>query len=228
MRSSQTPEVIKAVLFDLDGTLLDSAPDLVATLNHLRTGLGLTAMPIDHLSHFVSRGAPGLIKAGMPPCDEETFALWYDSFLEHYKDNSFNNSRPYEGVEQLLSELTNRNIPWGIVTNKKESLSFPILEKTGWLTAASVVICGDTVAFSKPHPEPVLAACRRIGVNPEFALMVGDDRRDVEAGRRAGCRTAFASYGYADKETQSDCEADTVLIDKPQEVLGLLEVVSNA
>lgn len=227
MRSSQTPKVIKAVLFDLDGTLLDSAPDLVATLNHLRTGLGLTAMPIDHLSHFVSRGAPGLIKAGMPPCDDETFALWYDSFLDHYKENSFNDSRPFEGVEQLLSELTNRNIPWGIVTNKKESLSFPILEKTGWLTAASVVICGDTVAFSKPHPEPVLAACRRIGVDPEFTLMVGDDRRDVEAGRRAGCHTAFALYGYSDQEGQSDCEAGTVLIDKPQEVLGLLETASN-
>lgn len=228
MPLSQIRKVIKAVLFDLDGTLLDSAPDLVATLNHLRTGLGLTAMPIDHLSHFVSRGAPGLIKAGMPPCDDETFSLWYDSFLEHYKENSFNDSRPFEGVERLLSELTSRNIAWGIVTNKKESLSFPILEKTGWLTAASAVICGDTVAFCKPHPEPVLAACRTIGVDPENTLMVGDDRRDVEAGRRAGCRTAFASYGYADQQSQSVCVEGTALINAPQDILGLLETAGNA
>jgi 2-phosphoglycolate phosphatase len=227
MRLSQTRNVIKAVLFDLDGTLLDSAPDLVATLNHLRAGLGLTAMSIDHLSHFVSRGAPGLIKAGMPPCDEETFALWYDSFLEHYKENSFIDSRPFEGVESLLSELTKRDIPWGIVTNKKESLSFPILEKTGWLAAATVVVCGDTVAFSKPHPEPVLAACRTIGVAPQHTLMVGDDRRDVEAGKRAGCHTAFASYGYADQESQSGYETGTALVNKPQEILGLLETASN-
>ena len=110
--------VIKAVLFDLDGTLLDSAPDLVATLNHLRASLGLAAMPLDHLRHFVSRGAPGLIKAGMPPCDDETLAMWRASFIEHYQQNSYIHSRPFDGVESMLSELAGRKIPWGIVTSK--------------------------------------------------------------------------------------------------------------
>ena len=171
--------MIKAVLFDLDGTLLDSAPDLIATLNHLRAGQGLAALPVEELRHFVSRGAIGLIKAGMPPCDDDTLASWRDAFLDHYQQNIFIHSRPFDGVEFLLSELANRGIPWGIVTNKMEFLTFPILEKAGWLTSASAIICGDTVSESKPHPEPVLAACRSIGVDPANALMVGDDLRDI-------------------------------------------------
>jgi 2-phosphoglycolate phosphatase len=214
--------VSTAVLFDLDGTLLDSAPDLVATLNHLRATLGLAALPVEDLSHFVARGAPGLIKAGMPPCDDETLAFWRDSFVAHYQDNYFNYTRPFDGVESMLTELAVRDIPWGIVTNKMEALTFPILEKTGWLSLASTVICGDTVAFSKPHPEPVLAACKVIGSEPANTLMVGDDLRDVAAGLQAGCRTAFALYGYADHACHVDVPENTALIHTPGEVLDLL------
>lgn len=220
--------MIKAVLFDLDGTLLDSAPDLVATLNHLRAGLGLAAMPIEDLRHFVSRGAIGLIKAGMPPCDDETLASWRLAFLDHYQANSFIHTRPFDGIEWLLSELAGRDIPWGIVTNKMEFLTLPILEQMGWMSSASVVVCGDTAAYSKPHAEPVLAACRKIGIDPANTLMVGDDLRDVEAGRNAGSRTAFVLYGYADQVSQSDFKGDTVLINTPEEVLGLLEVPATA
>ena len=215
--------MIKAVLFDLDGTLLDSAPDLVATLNHLRAGLGLSALPVDDLRHFVSRGAIGLIKAGMPPCDDETLAAWRSSFLDYYQENSFVHSRPFDGIELVLSELANRDIPWGIVTNKMEFLTHPILEKAGWSSLVSAVICGDTVEHSKPHPEPVLAACRIMEVDPVNTLMVGDDLRDVEAGKSAGSHTAFVLYGYADQESQFDIVGDTALIHTPEEVLGLLE-----
>jgi len=222
MRSSQTNKVIKAILFDLDGALLDSAPDLIATLNYLRAGLGLSPMPVGELRHFVSRGAIGLIKAGMPPCDDETLVSWHGSFLGHYQDNSYIESRPFDGVERLLSELASREVPWGIVTNKPEYLSFPILEKAGWLSSASTVICGDTVSRGKPHPEPVLAACSKMGLEPENVLMVGDDLRDVEAGKRAGCHTAFVLYGYADQESQFEITENTTLINGPEEVLGLL------
>ena len=215
--------MIKAVLFDLDGTLLDSAPDLVATLNQLRAGLKLDAIPVDHLRHFVSRGAAGLINAGMPPCDDETLASWRASFLQHYERNSYVHSAPFDGVGEVLAELDERGIPWGIVTNKMEYLCFPILEKTGWKAMASSVVCGDTVGNIKPHPAPVLAACREIGVRPEEALMVGDDLRDMEAGRQAGCRTAFALYGYSDGESQSDIIGDAVCLNKPQDVLALLD-----
>lgn len=220
--------MIEAVLFDLDGTLLDSAPDLVASLNHLRAGLGLAAMPVDDLCHFVSRGATGMIKAGMPPCDDETFAAWRESFLLHYQQNSYKHSRPFEGVEALLSALAGRGTPWGIVTNKMEYLTFPILEKAGWLSSASAVICGDSVANAKPHPEPVLAACRTIGIKPENALMVGDDPRDVEAGKRAGSHTAFVLYGYAGQESHNDIAGNTALINTPGEVLALLETPGPA
>lgn len=215
--------MIKAVLFDLDGTLLDSAPDLIATLNHLRAELGLAALPADELRHFVSRGAVGLIKAGMPPCDDETLTLWRQAFLRHYRENSFVQSRPFDGVELMLKTLNERNVPWGVVTNKMEFLSIPLLEKLGWQSSVSVVVCGDTVSSSKPDPEPVLAACKTIGIDPENGLMVGDDLRDVQAGKHAGCQTAFALYGYADKESRSEIADDTKLIKTPQEVLGILE-----
>lgn len=215
--------MIKAVLFDLDGTLLDTAPDLVATLNHLRAGLGLAALPVDDLRHFVSRGAIGLIKAGMPPCDDETLASWRETFLNYYQHNSYVHSRPFDGVEMLLDELQDRGIPWGVVTNKPESLSIPLLNKVGWLSPASTLIYGDTVSKPKPHPEPVLAACGEIGVAPEHALMVGDDLRDIEAGQRAGCQTVFALYGYTDKESQLAMSDDTALINAPQDVLAILE-----
>lgn len=214
--------MIKAVLFDLDGTLLDSAPDLIATLNHLRAGLGLVALPVDELRHFVARGAVGLIKAGMPPCDDETLTSWREAFVRHYQEHSFVQSRPFDGVEQMLTELKDQGIPWGVVTNKMEFLSTPLLEKLGWRSSASAVVCGDTVSSSKPDPEPVLAACKIIGIEPANSLMVGDDLRDVQAGKRAGCHTAFALYGYADKESRSEITDCTELINTPQEVLDIL------
>lgn len=216
--------MIKAVLFDLDGTLLDSAPDLIATLNHLRAGLGLVPLPADDLRHFVSRGATGLIKAGMPPCDDETLVQWHEKFLEHYKDNSLVQTRPFDGVESMLEELQGRGIPWGVVTNKMEVLSMPLLYRFGWHSNASVVVCGDTVTSSRPDPEPVLAACGKIGIEPEKTLMMGDDLRDVQAGKRAGCQTAFALYGYADKESRSEITQSTLLMNKPQEVLDVLDL----
>lgn len=215
--------MIRAVLFDLDGTLLDSAPDLVATLNHLRASVNLAPLPIGHLRHFVSRGAAGLINAGMPPCDDETRAEWRSAFLAHYEQNSYVHSAPFEGVETVLSELGKRGIPWGIVTNKMEYLCFPILEKAGWKSVATCVVCGDTAGNIKPHPDPVLAACRQIGVAPHEALMVGDDLRDMEAGRRAGTATAFALYGYADGHSHTDIIGDAALLHAPLDVLALLD-----
>ena len=219
--------MIKAVLFDLDGTLLDTAPDLVATLNYLRAGLGLVAMSVEDLRHFVSRGAAGLINAGMPPCDENTLEQWRGSFLSHYQDNSFINSRPFDGVELLLTELRHRNIPWGIVTNKLEYLCVPILQKTGWLSSAAAIIYGDTLKLRKPHPEPVLSACGIIGIQPASVLMVGDDQRDVEAGQRAGSQTALALYGYAANDCSAEVTASTALVNSPPEVLDLLDTLQQ-
>jgi len=216
--------MIKAVLFDLDGTLLDSAPDLVATLNHLRSGRGLSAMPVDELRHFVSHGAPGLIKAGMPPCDEEAFQQSRKAFLEHYADNSFIKTRPFDGIEGVLEKLKNAGIPWGIVTNKAEFLTLPIVEKAGWTSTAAAVICGDSLEHSKPHPAPVVAACELMGVQPSETLMVGDDKRDIEAGIRAGCQTALVTYGYATEQDCLEMQTQTILIEAPEDLLALLDL----
>jgi len=118
--------------------------------------------------------------------------------------------------------LQDRGVPWGVVTNKMEFLSTPLLEKLGWQSSASAVVCGDTVSSSRPDPEPVLAACKIIGTKPENTLMVGDDLRDMQAGKRAGCHTAFALYGYCDKESRSEVTESTTLIHTPQEVLDIL------
>lgn len=209
-------------MFDLDGTLLDSAPDLVASLNFLRSSLGLATLPVDELRHFASQGAAGLIKAGMPPCDEATLQQWLAIFLGHYAENSFVQSRPFAGVELLLSELTHRKIPWGIVTNKPEYLSIPILRKAGWLACAAAAIYGDSLKHRKPHPEPVLAACKMLGLEPARVLMVGDDPRDIEAGQRAGSPTALVLYGYGAEQCKDLAAADTAQIKSPPDILDLL------
>ena len=219
--------MIKAVLFDLDGTLLDSAPELIATLNHLRADLKLAALPEDDLRHFVSRGATGLIRAGMPPCDDETLVSWREAFLSHYMKNNYIESRPFDGVDVMLAKLQDRHIPWGVVTNKMECLCTPLLEKMGWLSSVATLICGDTVTSSRPYPEPVLEACKNIGIEPGNTLVVGDDPRDVQAGKLAGCQTAFALYGYADNESRFEITDNTILINSPQDVLGILESVGS-
>lgn len=215
--------MINTVLFDFDGTLLDTAPDLVAGVNHLRASRNLPELPLEHLRHFVSRGAVGMIKAGMPPCDEGTLERWHRSFLDYYEHNLCVHTAPFDGVAAVLEELTRRGIAWGVVTNRREYLCLPILEKLGWKSAAATIICGDTTPYSKPHPEPVLAACREAGVKPHEALMVGDDLRDVESGRRAGASTAFVTYGYADGQSQSDIIGDATLLHSPADVLDLLD-----
>ena len=214
--------VIKGVLFDLDGTLLDSAPDLVASVNLLRTNIGLPPMPVEDLRHFVSRGAVGMIKAGLPPGDEETQEARRLAFLDHYAANSYVHSRPFDGVEDLLAVLAERGIPWAIVTNKMESLTLPILKQVGWLDKADAIVCGDTFEHNKPHPMPVTEACRMIGVAPENALMVGDDRRDVESGVSAGCATALALFGYAASDVDSELYKNCAMLETPADVLQLI------
>ncbi len=220
--------MIKAILFGLDGTLLDTAPDLVATLNQMRADKGFHSIPVEDLRHFVARGVSGLIKAGMPPCDDETLARWRHDFMQRSSANRHKLIRPFDEVESLLSGLGDAGVPWGIVTNKTGSLCQPLLECAGYLSTASVVICGDTVGQEKPRPEPVLAACESLGFDPQQVLMVGDDMRDIEAGRRAGCQTAFARYGYGARESLSDLTDETMLIDSPVDLLNLFSSAAEA
>jgi len=215
---------IKAVLFDLDGTLLDSAPDLVGSLNWIRETENLPPVEVSRLAPFVSKGAVGLLNAGMPATDEVTFEEWRLKFLAHYARNSFEHSRLYDGVPELLEYLELKYIPWGVVTNKTESLTLPIIEAANLAEKISCVVCGDTLKESKPHPAPVSLACRMIEVAPQDTVFVGDDIRDIQAGVAAGTQTAAVYYGYGSSELTGELVDASIQLFHPTDLLELLSL----
>lgn len=206
---------VLALLFDLDGTLLDSAPDLVAALNHVRKNEGLEPVAVDQLSRYVSRGAVGMLQAGMPTADPETFERWKRTFLDHYAQHCFFGSRLYDGVGELLDFLEQSRIPWGIVTNKSERFTHPVLEASGLGGRASCVVCGNTLARSKPDPAPVRHACAILKLEPCNVMFAGDDVRDIEAGRAAGTQVAAICYGYGSAELSDDIVGDSLKVHHP-------------
>jgi len=213
---------ISALLFDLDGTLLDSAPDLVESLNWVRGSEGLAPLKVTAMSRFVSHGAAGLLEAGMPAADQAQRAIWKQKFLTHYADNSYVHSTLYPEIPELIEYLSVVNIPWGIVTNKTEALTLPILRSAGLLQQASCVVCGDTLSRSKPHPDPVLLACQIIGVEPAETLLAGDDARDLQAGYAAGTMTAAVHYGYGSHELHDAAFSRSLRVSAPGEFIRLV------
>lgn len=213
---------VRAILFDLDGTLLDSAPDLVAALNHVRRTEGLSPLRVVDISRHASKGAVGLLNAGMPASDEQTFQARRKAFLDFYAKNLYHNTRPYDGVEELLGLIESAGIPWGIVTNKIESLTEPVIKAAGWKKRASCVVCGDTVSASKPHPAPVIHACELLGVKPPDAVFAGDDVRDIQAGQAAGTQTAAIYYGYGSHELTGPRVNNSYPVHQPLDMLGLM------
>jgi phosphoglycolate phosphatase len=214
---------IRAVLFDLDGTLLDSAPDLVGSLNWVRCSEQLSPLAVSEMSRFASKGAVGLLKAGMPPAEPARFEVWRRRFLDHYAQNSYRESVLYDGIPDVLAFLGELGIPWGIVTNKTEALTLPIVEAANLAATISCVVCGDTLNESKPHPAPVSLACGMVDVAPEETLFVGDDIRDIQAGRAAGTQTAAAYYGYGAYEMDDDFIAGSFRIHHPAELMELVK-----
>ena len=213
---------IQAFLFDLDGTLLDSAPDLAAALNWVRASEGLPGLDLEYLSPYVSHGAAGMLKAGMPAADGPRFETWKSLFLARYAERSFELSRLYEGVPQLLDFLAQSGIPWGIVTNKYEALTMPILRATNLLGKTACVVCGDTLSSSKPDPAPVIHACNVLNVPLHRTLFAGDDMRDLQAGRAAGTMTAVVHYGYGSHDLGDALVADSVQVHHPRDLVELV------
>lgn len=213
---------VKAILFDLDGTLLDSAPDLVAALNWLRKTEGLPPLDTQSMSQNVSHGAVGMLTAGMPATSEDQFAEWKNMFLNRYATVGYRDSRLYDGVPELIAGLRQQGIPWGIVTNKMKSLTLPILEASGLAEQSACVVCGDTLDRSKPDPAPVLFACEQLGVDPGDTVFAGDDIRDLQAGRSAGAMVAAVMYGYGSHKIDAAQLADNVAVYSPWEFLDLL------
>jgi phosphoglycolate phosphatase len=191
----------RAVLFDLDGTLADTAPDLAAATNQMRVARGLPPAPIERLRPVASAGARGLIGAafGIGPDDRE-FAAMREEFLSNYEANLRIGTVLFPGIDALLDDLDARDVRWGIVTNKVARFTTPLVGLLELDKRAACVVSGDTTPHSKPHPAPLLHAAAALGVEPQHVVYVGDDLRDIQAGHAAGMPTIAAAYGYCGNE----------------------------
>jgi len=207
-----TSRRIKGLLFDLDGTLLDSAPDLTAALNRVRADLDLPSVSVTAVRKGVSRGAQGMLELGLPGVSGAELAQAKRDFLHHYAELGCSHSEAYPGIEVMLQMIEAAGMPWGIVTNKYESLTLPILRSLGWDRRAGAVICGDTAAAAKPSPLPLLMAAEQLQQPASQLLMVGDDLRDIEAGQAAGCSTAAVAWGYGEADQFGQGVADYIFM----------------
>lgn len=194
---ARRPLPVAAVLFDLDGTLADSAGDLALALNRVRADVGLPPVPAAPLRAYASSGARGLLEAGMgvTPAHADYDAL-RRAFLAHYERCLAETTRLYDGVAELLDAIEARGLAWGIVTNKHARFTGPVVAALALAPRARVVVSGDTTPNPKPHPAPLLHGADVLSVAPDKCVYVGDDLRDVEAGRAAGMATIVAGYGY--------------------------------
>jgi len=197
MRDAPRPLAVDAVLFDLDGTLADTAGDLAGAVNRVRADRGLPPVPVDQVRPHASSGARGMLAAGMGvQADDPGYAELRDAFLAHYATGLADSTRLFAGVDALLAALDARRIRWGIVTNKATRFTTPVAAALGLAARTTVIVSGDTTAFAKPHPAPLLHAAAQLGVAASRCMYVGDDLRDVEAGNAAGMATLVAMYGY--------------------------------
>ena len=212
--------MIEAILFDLDGTLIDTAPDMGGALNNLLLEEGHEPLSLDIIRPLVSQGGLVLTRLGFADkVAEQEIEPLRQRFLQHYHEHLADESRLFDGYAEILDELEARSIPWGIVTNKPEWLTHPLLEQLDLAQRSGVVIGGDTLAQRKPHPLPLQVAAERLRVSCNNCIYVGDDERDIIAGKAASMKTLVAAYGYIEDATEiATWEADGV-IDLPHDLL---------
>lgn len=215
-----------AVLFDLDGTLIDSAPDLAGAANAMRSSRGLPELPYAELRAMVGSGARGMIGRafGIGP-DDESFPALRDEFLHRYEARICQETRVFSDVASVLARLHERDIRWGIVTNKVARFSEPLVRALRLHEQAATLVSGDSTPHAKPHPQPLLEAARRLGLSPAACWYVGDDLRDIEAGHAAGMTTIAAAWGYLGIDQPIDTWGADYVIHSPNELLNLLGMI---
>ncbi len=212
------------VLFDLDGTFADTAPDLAYALNRVLESRGRPPRSLEEIRPHVSHGGQALIRFGFGLIPEDAeFSLLRQELLDIYQAHVDTHTRLFPGIEELLESLERSSIPWGIVTNKPARLTDPLMLGLGLNRRADCVVSGDTTAYSKPHPEPILHACRRIARPAEACLFVGDAQRDIEAGRAAGTRTLVALFGYLGEQDRPAAWGADGMIKHPLDILSWLD-----
>lgn len=216
-------EGIEAVLFDLDGTLVDSAPDLAAAADKLRTDRGLPSLPYEVYRPMAGAGARGMVGVafGLTPEDAEFLPL-RDEFLANYERCLTERTFAFDGVAEMLARLQAMALPWGVVTNKAMRFTAPLTRAMPLFAHAAAIVGGDTTPHAKPHPEPLFEAARRMQIAPERCVYVGDDERDIVAGLAAGMRTVAATYGYLGARCDVDQWGAHAQINSPHALLQLL------
>jgi phosphoglycolate phosphatase len=220
-----SPAAIDAVLFDLDGTLIDSAPDLAGAANDLRTARGLAELPIGHFRPHAGSGARGMVRIAFDvlPGDRDFEALRTE-FLVRYAQRFLALTRVFDGIWPMLDAIEASGRRWGIVTNKAVYLASPIVDGLGLGARSAVLIGGDSTSHAKPHPAPLLEAAHRIGCEPARCLYVGDDPRDVQAGRAAGMGTLAAAWGYLGVDHPVHAWGADAVLDRPGALLHQLHL----
>ncbi len=213
----------EVVLFDLDGTLIDSAPDLGAAVDKMRTDRGMPSLPLDHYRPMAGAGARGMLGLafGMTP-DHADFPAMREEFFRNYESDLTARTTVFDGVADLLQQLTARGLRWGVVTNKAERFSIPLTKAMPLFSTSGTLVCGDTTPHAKPHPEPLLEAMRRMGVAPAQCIYVGDDERDIVAGHAANVGTVAAAYGYLGSGEGPAAWGADLTISSPSELLKAL------
>ncbi len=212
----------QALFFDLDGTLIDSAPDLGAAADKLRTDRGLPSIAYEHYRPMAGAGARGMLRVAfdMSP-DHANYELLREEFYVNYERSLTARTIAFDGIPDVLAAIRAKSMPWGIVTNKSKRFTEPLVAQMPLLQGAVAVISGDSTPYTKPHPAPVLAAAQLAGIDPALCWYIGDDRRDIESGRAAGMVTVAANWGYLGEHAIHDWGADFV-VDRPTDLLLLL------
>ncbi|QGW81588.1 HAD-IA family hydrolase [Variovorax paradoxus] len=218
-----TGAAVQAVLFDLDGTLIDSAPDLGAAADKMRTDRGLESYPLERYRYMAGAGARGMLGVafGITP-DAPEFPELREEFFVAYENRMLLNTHVFDGVQALIDAIRARGLAWGVVTNKSARFTDPLTRALPLFGSAGAIVSGDTTPFSKPHPEPLHEAARRLGIPSSTCIYVGDDERDIIAGRAAGMKTVAATYGYMGPQADATLWEADAAISSPLELLQFL------
>lgn len=220
---------VQAVLFDLDGTLIDSAPDLATAANTMRVARGLSSLPLAQYRPMAGAGARGMLGIAFGLTPEHTdFNVLREEFFCNYERCMTQNTHIFEGVPEMLTTLSGQGLKWGVVTNKSERFTLPLTRSMPLFDTASAIVSGDTTPHAKPHPEPLLEAARRLGVPPQYCVYVGDDERDIVAGLAAGMATVAVTYGYLGTQADTTRWGAHATINCVNELLPLLQLAASA
>ena len=214
--------MIRTLLFDLDGTLLDTAPDMAWALNRLREEQGRTPLPFEDIRSQVSHGSKALMQLAFPDLDEASREPLRQRFLDLYRENLFLDTGLFAGLAPVLARAEQLGCRWGVVTNKPAWLTEPLMDSLGLSTRAACIVSGDSTPRRKPDPLPLQVACEQVGCQPAQAMYIGDAPRDIEAGRAAGMATAVALWGYLAPEDDPAAWGADHLLGDPRELLRFL------